>query len=178
VLKKVETELKFQVKDVIDLLNRIDGPKPKIFYVKDKVYGRKGTNWKVRKRTCFTDKTEVLEQFEKTIPLKANIKKVLEEEIKEIPEGFECENSYEKIRFLFKRSGYDIAVDFYPIGIFCEIEGPEKVISDVAERLGFELCDNIKENVDTLYCRWAERNFSKASNRKQPLLHWGFGKLN
>lgn len=164
--KKIEIELKFRVEDPIKLIKKINGPKPKVFYVKDEIFGNKNINYKIRKRTYIDEKGIISEEFEKTIPIKSRIKKVEEEIVSKVPKDFTCENSYDKIRYQFKRKDTKIMLDFYTIGIFLEIEGEEKPIKKEAEKLGFKLLNNLSINIDTIYC----------TENKNPLLHWGFGK--
>lgn len=164
--KKVEIELKYKITDVVGLLSRIDGPKQETLYIKDEIYGSDKVDWKIRKRTIF-NWYQTREEYEKTTPLKSKkVKKVLEEKVEKIPKGFKCENSYDKIRFYFKRNSYEIAVDFYSVGVFCEIEGPERLIRQVARKLN--LSNNIKENVDTFYREYCQKEKIEEKD------HWGF----
>ncbi|MHA1329994.1 MAG: hypothetical protein ACTSR2_02845 [Candidatus Hodarchaeales archaeon] len=166
----VEIELKFKVDNLEKVLEKLKGVKPRIFYVKDTIFGKKGFEYKIRKRIVVSEKgVEV--GFEKTKPLKGKIKKVIEEDIKTIERGFKEENSYEKVRFLFKRNGCEVAIDFYPIGIYCEIEGTEKRIKNLAKRLGFDIEKNITKNIDAVYCEYCKRR------RRNPRLSWGFGRI-
>lgn len=170
--KRIEIELKFRVFDPIALFRKIGGAKPQILYIKDKVYGTGyGIPPKIRERTIFDQDGVVRVNYEKTRGFNGRIKKVLEEKVTKIPDGFNCENSYEKIRYFFDRCDYKVMVDFYPIGVFCEIEGNEKKIKEVAVKLGFDLKDNISRNIDTIY-----REEAKLRGQND-LFHWGFGKI-
>jgi len=164
--KTIEIELKFKVKDPLELFKRIDGVRPKALYIQDSIYN-KGKE-RVRVRTTFSNGF-ITKEIEKTTRLKGDVKKVIEEQIKRIPKGYKLRNSYEKIRYAFKRNGYEIAVDFYPIGVFCEIEGNEKLIKKVAKDLGLK--GNITENIDSIYCEMCYEYEIK------PKANWGFGRL-
>jgi hypothetical protein len=39
------------------------------------------------------------------------------------------------VKFLFKREKYEITIDIYAFGIFCEIEGEEKTIKESLKNL-------------------------------------------
>lgn len=165
----IEIELKFRVKDIESLFKKLNGVKPKILYVKDQIFGYKNTKSKIRKRTVYNN-NKVKYIFEKTTPIKEeSIKKVIEEKCYKIPSRWICENSYDKIRYEFKRDNIVIAVDFYSIGCFIELEGNEKDIKKYAKKLGFSLKDNIVENIDTVFC-------NNYKNKSKAPLHWGFEK--
>jgi len=168
-MKKLEIELKFPVVNPSALMTKIDGRKPEIMYIKDEVFN-KGKMPKVRKRTInYSNRVEV--SFERTTPIQGGVmKKVVEEKITSLPKGYVCKNSYDKIRYAYVRGDCVITIDFYCFGVFCEIEGNEKVIKEVAKRLGFKLKDNITKNVDALFCDWCKKR------KIIPPLHWGFSK--
>ncbi len=170
----IEKEFKFEIKNIEEVIGKIGGARPEIFYCRDEIYGTKlgYQEGKIRKRMIISPKGIEI-SFEKTklLETRNNINRSKEEEIKEIPKGYQRESSYDKIRFYFRRPKYRISVDIYFFGMFCEIEGEERIIRKVAERLGFKLKDNLKDNVDRLYCQWAKKN------KRRELFHWGFGKL-
>ena len=167
----IEKELKFKVQNLEDLFKKLKGAKAKIFYCKDEIFGKKNINYRIRKRTIINNKNISI-LYEKTTPIKnSGLKTVKEEKVDIIPKDFSCGCSYEKIRYVYKRNNCDVTIDIYPIGIFCEIEGEENKIKKLAKYLGFNLKDNIRENVDTLYCQWAKKE------KRKELIHWGFGKL-
>ncbi len=168
----IEIELKFKVRNLDNLWKKLKGAEPNILYIHDEVFGKKRIDYKIRKRTEISAKGINVEH-QRTIPVKNKdkTKKIIEETINRLPNSFKSENSYEKIRFLFKRGGCEVSVDFYPIGVYCEIEGNEKKIKKLAKKLGFDLEKSIKKNVDLIYCDWCKKR-----NRK-PRLHWGFGKI-
>ena len=175
VLKEmIEKELKFKVDNVEELVKKIGGVRPEIFYCKDEIFGR-GLGYnkeKIRKRTIISQKgIKVIYEGTKILKAKNKISRTKEKKLTRIPADFVCENSYDKVRFLFKRPNYEITIDIYAFGIFCEIEGEEKLIKSVAKKLGFNLKDSIEANIDALYCKWAKKN------RRKELYHWGFGKL-
>lgn len=170
----IEKELKFKIDDLEGLVKKIGGVRPEIFYCKDEIFGR-GLGYskeKIRKRTIISQKgIKTSYQGTKILKAKNKISRTKEKNLVKIPAGFVCQNSYDKVRFLFKRLNYEITIDIYAFGIFCEIEGQEKVIKQVAKKLGFNLKNNIKINIDALYCEWARKN------KRKELYHWGFGKL-
>ena len=167
--EKIETELKFSVKNPMRLfkeLSKVIKKPPKVFYVLDEIYGAGGgyKEEKIRKRTVFhSGKTKII--YEKTKWLGGKIKKVKEKKINGFAKQLKLENSYEKIRFFYKVRDYDICIDFYPIGVFLEIEGDTTRIKEIARKLGFSLEDNIKENIDFYYRKkYGDKND-----------HWRFG---
>ncbi|MCX6760743.1 MAG: hypothetical protein NTZ84_01370 [Candidatus Nealsonbacteria bacterium] len=165
-MKKIELEFKFPVGNAQKLFEKIGGAPPKIAYILDEVYGSgKGfKEEKIRKRLVFSGRNKEI-IYEKTKWLDGKIKKVRERKIKTLSKNLKLENSYEKIRFLYIRQGYEICIDFYPIGVFCEIEGKKKNIKKIAKKLGFNLKDNIEDNIDAYYVK-------KFGEEKA---HWRFG---
>lgn len=170
----LEVELKFKVENVPFLFKKLKGLNPKISYIKDEIFGTgemRKNPVKIRKRTSCTNEGVKI-KFDKTTPIKDKIKKIIEEEAKGIPKEFICESSYEKIRYSYiLLNKVEITIDFYPIGVYCEIEGDLGKIRKIAKALGFDLNDNIKKNIDMVYVDWG-----KIHNRKF-LFHWGFGKI-
>ena len=154
----IERELKF--KTDINISNKL-GTHDKINYTKDEIYGN-GID-KIRKRITL-DKVE----YQKTIPMRGDVKTIIEKDLNGIPSDYKLENSYDKVRITYFKDCI-ITIDIYFFGVFLEIEGDN--IEKVAEELGFDLKDNIVENIDTLYCKWSKEN------RREELMHWGFGKL-
>ncbi|MFA4999602.1 MAG: hypothetical protein WC519_02675 [Parcubacteria group bacterium] len=169
----IEKEFKFKIDNVKELFKKIDGVRPEIFYCKDEIFG-KGLGYekeKIRKRTIISQKgTKINYEGTKLLKVK-NVNRVRENTLSKIPVGFALECSYDKVRFLFKREKYEITIDIYAFGIFCEIEGEEKTIKRIAKKLGFKIEDNIQTNIDSLYCEWAKKN------KRKELYHWGFGRL-
>ena len=170
--KKIEIEYKFKIDDPIALFQKIEGAPPEVLYIKDEIYGPGiGIPPKVRKRRIYRADGTTEVQYEQTTEMDGDIKTVLEEEVASIPDEFGLENSYEKIRYYFDRGRYEIMVDFYPIGIFCEIEGPERVIEPIAKELGFDTSRTINDNIAVYY-----RDKRKAEGLGD-WYHWGFGKM-
>lgn len=171
-MKQIEIELKFKVKDVVKFFASLKGLKPKVMHVKDEVFGKKNEPAKIRKRTIYSDCCFDY-VFEKTTPINdRSIKKVLEEKnINQIPRGWKCENSYDKIRYEYQRDDMIITVDFYSIGVFVEFEGPENKIKKMAKMAGFDLKDNITKNIDCVFCDWWKNVY-----KTEPPFHWGFDK--
>ena len=145
-MKKIEIEIKLKVDNPVELLKKLDGKKPKIFYVKDEVFGSR-VKPKIRKRTMSGNINKI--EIQRTTPIiSENVNKKLEENLKRIPEGYKCENSYDKIRFKYKRDSCNVMVDFYSIGCFIEIEGTEKDIQKVAKSLKLDITKNISDNIE------------------------------
>jgi len=167
-MSKIEKELKFKIDDPIKIMTKIGGVKPEKSYIKDEIYGRSNKP-KIRKRTIVNEIGKVIVSYEKTEKIKSEItKKTKETKLGGLPKEYSFENGYEKIRYHYKRNDYDIMIDFYAIGIFCEIEGKEETINKKAKELGLK--NPIKENIDEYYC-----NESKKRGQ-EPNLFWGFGK--
>ena len=168
-MKNIEIEYKFKVNNINDLLQQLkQGKQPKIFYVKDEIWGKEKDKSKIRKRTIIGNINKVI--IEKTTPIKnKGVNKKLEETLKKIPSGWKCENSYNKIRWEYQRDSCVIAIDFYSIGVFCEIEGQEKYINLMAKKLRFNIKDNIKDNIDLVFV-----NSWKKNSKIEAPLHWGF----
>ncbi len=172
-LKRIETEYKFRIKNKDTFFKKIEK-----FYIKnaylescnfviDEIYGKKRNRYKVRKRTYydlfhFAINTEI----ERTKNINGFSKE--EKALEEIPKGFKLENSYNKVRNVFSADGCSISIDFYIIGVFCEIEGELKDIKKVAKKLGFNPKDNIKEGIDEIFCKEMKKK------NAVPPVHWGF----
>jgi adenylate cyclase class 2 len=65
---------------------------------------------------------------------------------------------YEKFRTEFRR-GRDQGVaelDETPIGVFLELEGPEKWIDRTARRLGFSPSDYVTKSYGSLFLEWCK----------------------
>ncbi|MDP2820583.1 MAG: hypothetical protein Q8O39_00015 [bacterium] len=170
----IETEIKFKINNIDEIIEKIKGVRPDIFYCKDEIYG-KGINYKttkIRKRTIISQKgISISYEQTKLLKPKNNTTQTKEIKLTKIPKNYKCENSYDKIRYFFKRLNYSITIDIYFFGMFCEIEGKEEKIKQVAERLGFQIKDSFKDNIDLLYVKWA------SSQKRKELFHWGFGKF-
>jgi predicted adenylyl cyclase CyaB len=65
--------------------------------------------------------------------------------------GFEKISSYERIRDTFEKYGCKITLDSFSFGNFLEIEGRKEVIINIAEKLGFNLKNNITKSCDDIY---------------------------
>ena len=169
----LEVELKFKVKNISTLFQKLKGIHPQIFYIKDEIFGTgemRKNPVKIRKRTIYKENGEMSIEINKTTPIKDTVKKIIEQEVKNIPKRFICESSYEKIRYSYALPhNVEVVLDFYPIGVYCEIEGELKQIKKIAKLLDFKMKDNIKKNIDILYVDWGKKN------NKKFLFHWGFG---
>ena len=171
----LEIELKFKVKNISTLFQKLKGLNPQVFYIKDEIFGMgemRKNPVKIRKRTIYKENGETCIEITRTTPIKDKVKKIIEQEIKNIPKRFICESSYEKVRYFYMLPrSVEVVIDFYPIGIYCEIEGDLKQIKKIAKFLGFAMKDNIKKNIDMLYVDWGK------NNNREFLFHWGFGKI-
>ena len=159
----LETELKFKINDLRAFLLKLKGVKPRVFYIQDEVWGGKA-KYKIRKRFIW-ENGKVKIKLIRTTPKKGKVKSIIEETISRTPKGFKKQNSYDKIRYEFQRYQCKITIDFYTIGVFCEIEGNEKQIISASKKLGFNLKDNLIKNIDAIYYE----------QTKKPKLNWGFG---
>ncbi len=171
----LEIELKFKVKNISTLFQKLKNLNPRVLYIKDEIFGTgemRKNPVKIRKRTIYKENGEIKIEINRTTPIKDKVKKIIEQEVKRIPKKYICESSYEKIRYFYKLPhSVEVVIDFYPIGIFCEIEGELKYIKKTAKILGFSMKENIKKNIDILYVDWGKKN------KKKFLFHWGFGRL-
>jgi len=64
--------------------------------------------------------------------------------------GFYPVSSYERFRETYKYNGSVLTLDTFPLGIYLEIEGERKKITKIAQKLGFNLKNNLTESCDTL----------------------------
>lgn len=72
---------------------------------------------------------------------------------------YQEENSYEKIRILFKdQAQTEITLDVYPFGAVAEIEGLPENIHTIASRLGFSPSDYVHKSADELYLAWIAKH--------------------
>jgi len=167
----LEVEYKFKVDDVIRLLKKVGTQHSSAFFIEDEIWGWKGEK-KIRKRLKYGLGGSVGVSIDKTRSINETMK--TEEKVERIPKDWRLESSYNKIRRSYYINNCEVSLDFYVIGVFCEIEGKLENIEMVARRLGFDPRDNIAEGIDGIFCKeMKEKNID-------PPLHWGFrsrGKL-
>jgi len=169
---KVEEELKFPVKDINEIIKKINETGivdfSKTEYIRDVIYGSNENDRKIRLRSqnnfknysvevLFKDKIEqcndgVKREVEETIYKGINEKDALLS-IKKQGE-FKEENSYEKIRSTYLSDKVEITIDIYPYGVWIEIEGDSEEIWDMAKKLGYKKEDSTTLNADELYVEW------------------------
>jgi predicted adenylyl cyclase CyaB len=64
--------------------------------------------------------------------------------------GFYPVSSYERFRETYRYGDLTLTLDIFPLGIYLEIEGERKKITKIAQKLGFNLKNNLTESCDTL----------------------------
>lgn len=83
-------------------------------------------------------------EHEVTVSKKNELSSIL----KEI--GFRVVSSYERYRHTFHHKKVKITLDHFPFADFLELEGPKKEIISLAERLNFDIAQNITDSCDTI----------------------------
>ena len=171
---KIEKEIKFQVKDINDILEKISKENIAKFsrteYMRDIIYGSFGDNRKIRLRLqnnfenlsveaiykhkidYYDDiKTEVEEIIYKGDSIKNALSTIKRQG------DFKQENSYEKIRSVYLCDKAEIVLDIYPYGVWLEIEGDQEKIWEIAKKFGYKKEEGIILNADELYLEWNKK---------------------
>lgn len=169
---KIEKEVKFQVDDIARSLSDIRriAKFSHVEYIRDTIYGEKESNKKIRLRIRDTFERVLLNAtYKHKVDSSGGIKSEIEEIIYNgfnMDEALEAirkkgefkeENSYEKVRVVYKTQDVEITLDIYPYGAWIEIEGDPKNIWEVAEKLGYSKKDAIAKNADELYLEWNKK---------------------
>ncbi|MEK7168268.1 MAG: hypothetical protein AAB707_00985 [Patescibacteria group bacterium] len=171
---KIEKEIKFPVKDVNVVLEKINKEDVAKFsrtkYVRDIIYGSASDNRKIRLRLENNFENLLVEVIYKhRVDYADDIKVEVEEiiykgdQIKNALSAikqqgdFKEENSYEKIRAFYLGDKVEIVLDIYPYGVWLEIEGDLEKIWDAAKKLGYKKEDGIVLNADELYLEWNKK---------------------
>lgn len=168
----IEIELKFEIKDLAGIKDKLADLKAK--EVKSRTYelsvmhdNAEGLMEETDGRIRLRQSGERIEFCYKKPLTREGIKKEIEYEVtassfsemeKILQEmGFTPVSSYERYRAEYYFEKVKITLDEYPFAIFIELEGEEKKIKDLAEKLGFELKDNLTDSCDTLFTKWRKR---------------------
>lgn len=171
---KIEKEIKFPVKDVNTILEKINKESVAKFsrteYIRDIIYGSIDDSRKIRLRLQNNFENLSVEAIYKhKIDYSDDVKVEVEEiiykgnQIKDALSAikqqgdFEEENSYEKIRNIYLGDKVEITLDIYPYGIWLEIEGDPEKIWDAAKKLGYKKEEGITLNADELYLEWNKK---------------------
>ncbi len=171
--KKVETEVKFAVKDIGVTLSQLCQlcTLRCTEYIRDSIYGVVGEPKKIRLRVENTfDSVKIEAIYKYLLNTDGGLKNEMEETIyagsvledaqRAIQEEgqFVEENSYEKVRVIYDVDGAEIVLDIYPFGVWLEIEGSDVKIWEYAEKLGFSKEQAITSNADMLYLDWQKKH--------------------
>ncbi len=166
--RKIEKELKFSVSDIAAAVSNIRkiAEFENVLYIKDTIFGC-GAKKKIRLRVTDDYKKQNIEAVHKyrlqsDNQVKTEIEEILyqgnnlNEALKSIAEqgDFKEENSYEKIRAVYKENNTEICLDIYPFGVWLEIEGETDSIWETAKKLGYDREEAITLNADELYLKW------------------------
>lgn len=175
---KIEEEIKFSVKDINTILEKINNEDiknggikfSKTEYVRDTIYGSSNDDRKIRLRLQNNFENFLVEAIYKhkidhTDDIKIEVEEIIYkgDKIKEAlnvikQQGdFKEENSYEKIRIIYLGDKIEITLDIYPYGVWLEIEGSPEKIWDTAGKLGYKKEDGITLNTDELYLEWNKK---------------------
>lgn len=169
-MSEIEKEIKLPVKDMAETLAKIRSLADfgHTEYVKDVIYGAEGKKKiRLRYRDLFwAESIEVVKKFK--IDGEQGVKVEVEETLYEGASmanaleilkglGYRKQNSYEKMRTIYKHPRVQIVLDVYPFGAWIEIEGKPKDIWEVAQSLGYEKSDAVLLNADECYLEWNKK---------------------
>jgi hypothetical protein len=171
---KKEVEIKFQITQLDELLAKLNKNSQflKTLYIRDVIYGTgSGPNekkFRLRIENSMENinyevvsKYKVEENHKFTVSLEEIFYKGDDKEkaiaaIKKFG-NYQEENSYEKIRLIFKKDDLDLCVDIYPYGVVLEIEGDIKESEKFIEKIGLNLNEATNDNADELFVKWAQK---------------------
>lgn len=168
----IEIELKFEIKDLAGIRDKLGNIKTKevrtrtheLSVMYDNAEGlMEKTDGRIRLRQsgeqvefCYKKpltregiKKEI--EYEVSVSSFSEMEKILQEM------GFVPVSSYERYRTEYALEKVKITLDEYPFATFVELEGEEKKIKELAEKLGFELKDNLTDSCDTLFTKWRQK---------------------
>lgn len=171
---KIEKEIKFPVKDINAILEKINkegvGKFSRAEYIRDIIYGSTNDERKIRLRLQNNfENLSVEASYKHKIDYTGDIKTEVEEIIYKGDQiknaliairqqgNFKEENSYEKIRSVYLGDRVEINLDIYPYGVWLEIEGDSEKIWETAEKLGYKKNEGIIFNADELYLEWNKK---------------------
>ncbi len=170
---QIEKEIKFIIKDLFKILQKINtfAVYKKTIFIRDIFYGLKEKREKIRlriinennysmvevseKKRIKNDKNNIVYEEEKTIFSGKDLNSA-EKRIKKINKKYRIENSYEKIRLTYEHNSAEIDIDIYPFGVVLEIEGDNKSILEIADKLELKKEDAVTKNADDIYLSWNE----------------------
>jgi hypothetical protein len=175
--KENELEVKFKIDKVDMLFQKLSEVSVYIEtkYIRDVIWGYKddnSPNRKYRFRTEIKGNVKIYELTSKyKIDYQENSKMLMSvEEIFYKGDSYKIacetlqslgnlkeENSYEKVRFVFKINEVEVDVDIYPFGVILEIEGSEDRIQNIVKLLDLDINDAIKQNADEVFLDWARK---------------------
>lgn len=165
-----EIEIKLKVENVDEIREKIlslgavfvkkEGELDEYFDFEDEKLKKEGKAFRIRnkKTVCFKESLEssekkVREETEVNIDDYDGFVKFLD--LSKLKKDF----VKEKVRETFKKNNLEITIDTLPhIGIFLELEGPEKEIDEIAAKLGFSKKDYIKETYMDLFDRFKKEH--------------------
>jgi adenylate cyclase class IV len=168
--KKIEKEVKFQIKDIAFAIKSIRkiSKFSRVEYIRDIIFGSKEEKRKIRLR--ITDNFENCSveaiykyRIECDNGVKNEVEEIiykgenLEDALRSISSrgDFQEENSYEKTRTVFTAESVEITLDIYPYGVWVEIEGNNlEDIWKIGEKIGYKKNDAITLGADELYLEW------------------------
>lgn len=155
----IEREIKIKIKNPYSFIKKIEKQGAKFLgFTKQTTY-RFDTKTKdlekqgkfLRTRTGF--KSTITLKKKIGLDKKVKLRKEIELEISDIKAmnkilkelGFNCLRVMEKYRAKWKYKGLEITLDELPFGIFCEIEGPEKMINRFLKKIHKDKAKRITE---------------------------------
>lgn len=156
-MKYIEKEIKFEIKDLPKLIDRLKKNGAKFLNEsKERTIRLDTSDGALEKKGVFL---RVRAGNKNTITLKEKVgddrdvraRKETEFEIKDVDAmayilerlGFDYLRIMEKYRINLEYKGTKLSIDELSIGFYLEIEGPERKIEAVAEELGFDLKEKI-----------------------------------
>jgi adenylate cyclase class IV len=171
--KMIEKESKFKVENIAEILNKIRSLASyhHTEYIRDSIWGMQGSTKKIRLRVtddCSDQHIEAIYKYK--VNEDQGIKTEIEEylyvgkSIKEATKAiekegaFKEENSYEKMRTIYRTQNSEITLDIYPFGTWIEIEGEIEDIWHISKKLGYKKEDAISQNADELYLEWIKQH--------------------
>lgn len=164
-----EVELKFKIENYVELALKLlelstsfnSAHEITVMYDENKKLFDKDARLRLRKKIDIkTNKEETEISYKK--PLTREGIKIEEEYETQIGSFTEMENilanigftkvsSYERIRDTFKIENMKVTIDSFSFGDYLEIEGEINEIQRLADKLGFEMKENITKSCDDLY---------------------------
>lgn len=176
-------EAKFKVKSVADIIDKLDSISAYVAtqYLHDHFWGSENGP-KIRLRGVFSNglmqyhvsqKYKISEKNHIRTEITNNIYigNSMPEAIKSISKlgSYAPENSYEKVRIIYKADRTDLRLDICPFGTFLEIQDEQDAIWEICKKLGLKKEDSTTKIADDIYVEWAK------SKNLEELWHVNFG---